>query len=494
MTMPIFQSEINSGLAELIQTNNSIAYSSLAAPFAPTKNDEELAKLELLNTQAKSNPDQLDLYYLNSVLVSTGWNKNDDVFNAAETWAARKTPEDKQFNYMHDENDIIGHITGNCVLNADGKVIADSQDAPEEFNIVTSAVIYRSWSDPEKRERINQLIAEIEQGQWFVSMECLFKGFDYAVVAPDGNHNIVTRNESSAFLTKHLKAYGGEGLYEGYTIGRLLRNISFSGKGLVNNPANPHSVILKETDPFKSTQACVIEETTIRETNKMSNDNVMQQQLDVLKADLAEAKQREEALEARLKELDEKAFTEKVEALEAEIQSRDEAIASMSEAATAFDAEKAELTEALTKTQEELEALKSELDTIKTEAHKAARLAALIQAGLDEEAAAEKLEKFAEASDEIFNEIVSLFSQADAEDEPAQEEEAEAEVTESDEADEDSDEAETEADAEVLETVEEEVEASLTDAGETDSAEEARSAASDWLSKNVLKSTASIQE
>ena len=212
--MPIFKSEIDSGLAELIQTNNSVAYSSLAAPFAPTKSDEELARLELLNAQARSNPDQFDLYYLNSILVSTGWNKNDDVFNATETWAARKTPEDKQFNYMHDENDIIGHITGNCVLGADGKVIADSQAAPEEFSIVTSAVIYKSWSDPEKRERIDKLIAEIEHGQWFVSMECLFKGFDYAVVSPDGGHNIVTRNESSAFLTKHLKAYGGEGQYE----------------------------------------------------------------------------------------------------------------------------------------------------------------------------------------------------------------------------------------------------------------------------------------
>ena len=229
----------------------------------------------------------------------------------------------------------------------------------------------------------------------------------------------------------------------------------------------------------------------------MSNDNVMQQQLDVLKAELAEAKQREDALEARLKELDEKAFTEKVEALEAEIQTKDETIASMSEAAVAFDTEKAELTETLTKAQEELEGLKSELDNIKSEAHKAARLAALKNAGFNEEAALEKLEKFAEASDELFDEIVALFSQADAEDEATEEEaETEAEVVETTEADEeaDSDEAEADADAEVLETVEEETEASLTDAGDTDSAVEARTAASEWLSTNVLKSTAGIEK
>ena len=509
MNIPIFQSEIDAGLSDLIRSNASIAYSALAAPHTPSEVEEEKEKLFVFNTKAVSNPEQIDLYYLNSVLVSTGWNKNDDVFDPKEVWAAKDTPEDKQFNFMHDENDIIGHITGNCVLNSNGKVIADDQDMPDVFDIVTSAVIYKSWSDPEKRSRIDQVIAEIEDGKWFVSMECLFKGFDYAVVSPDGNHNIVTRNETSAFLTKHLRSYGGEGEYEGHKVGRLLRNISFSGKGLVNNPANPNSVILKENDPFKSTQACVIEETTLRETNKMSNDTVMQQQLDTLKADLAEAKKREENLEARLKELDEKAFTEKVEALEAEIQTKDETIASMSEAATSFDAEKAELTETLTKAQEALDALQSEVDTIKAEAHKAARLAALVQAGLDEEAAAEKLEKFADASDEIFAEIVELLSAADKNGYPPNckegfvaidvkcvPEEADAEVEESADADEDiaSDEAAEEADADVLDEVEEEAEASLADAGETDSVKSARTIASEWLKSSILKTTADSKE
>ena len=78
------------------------------------------------------NKDQIDLHYLESVLVSTGWNKNDDVFTVGATWEARNTPEDKQFNFMHDENDIIGHITGSYVLNKDGKKIeASSEAAPE---------------------------------------------------------------------------------------------------------------------------------------------------------------------------------------------------------------------------------------------------------------------------------------------------------------------------------------------------------------------------
>ena len=128
-------------------------------------------------------------------------------------------------------------------------------------------------------------------------------------------------------------------------------------------------------------------------------------------------------------------------------------------------------------------------------------------AGLDEEAAAEKLEKFSEASDEIFAEIVALLSEAGkypgfppncsdgyvAKDGKCVPEETDAEVEESVDADVDedvdSDEAADEADAETLEEVEEEVEASLTDAGETDSVQEARSVASEWLKSNVLKTT-----
>ncbi|MGK3945807.1 hypothetical protein ABK046_46615, partial [Streptomyces caeruleatus] len=52
---------------------------------------------------ASANPNQNDLFYLKFVLVSTGWNNNDDVFLANQLWNARGTPEDKQFNFMHNE-------------------------------------------------------------------------------------------------------------------------------------------------------------------------------------------------------------------------------------------------------------------------------------------------------------------------------------------------------------------------------------------------------
>ena len=245
--MKIYSQEISDGIADLVQSRASVAY-CMPARIVDSTESASIEFAEKVRAES-ANPKQLDLYYITSVLVSTGWNKNDDVFNAAATWAARNTPEDKQFNFMHNENDIIGHITGSYVVGRNGDRI-DDDTQPDDFDIITEAVLYNSWTDPENRQRMNQIIAEIEEGKWFVSMECLFAGFDYALLDGDGNAKLLERNEGSAFLTKHLRAYGGTGEYEGYKIGRSLRDISFSGKGLVSKPANPRSVILDASRAF----------------------------------------------------------------------------------------------------------------------------------------------------------------------------------------------------------------------------------------------------
>ena len=179
MTIEIFQKEINDGIGELVKSTASVAYCSEAV----VKDD---APEEVIAKAVAENKDQIDLYYLESVLVSCGWNKNDDVFMPEATWAARATPEDKQFNFMHDENDIIGHITGSYVLSKDGKAVADDADMPEDFDIITQAVLYNSWTGEENRDRMGKIIAEIQEGKWYVSMECLFAGFDYAMINEKG--------------------------------------------------------------------------------------------------------------------------------------------------------------------------------------------------------------------------------------------------------------------------------------------------------------------
>ena len=236
------------------------------------------------------------------------------------TWAARNTPEDKQFNFGHNENDIIGHITGSYVLTKDGKAIADDEEVrPDEFDIVSQAVLYNSWTGDENRERMEKIISEIEDGKWYVSMECLFAGFNYALIDEDGNGKVLARNEESAFLSKHLRAYGGEGKYEGYKIGRALANISFSGKGLVAKPANSRSIILRNNKSTANITFNLNESDSqlLIGDNNMSDQSLLEKQLAEVQTQLTEAKSENQAIKAKIEEAKDKEFASKIEAHEA---------------------------------------------------------------------------------------------------------------------------------------------------------------------------------
>ena len=79
--------------------------------------------------------------------------------------------------------------------------------------------------------------------------------------------HIVPRNNETAFLTRHLRAYGGEGSYQEHQIGRLLRNITFSGKGFVNRPANPESIIFDKNKVFEFNSASISSENMFLDEN-----------------------------------------------------------------------------------------------------------------------------------------------------------------------------------------------------------------------------------
>ena len=239
--MNIFEYEINDGLEHIISTSASVCYSSIVEPSSA------LTRKNLKSIKSLASANDSDLYYVQSILVSSSWNKNDDIFDKAEIWKARHTPEDKPTNIEHDENAIIGHIISNWPIDDYGHLIDDNtnvNDLPEKFHILTGSVIYRVYSIPELQQRAKKLIDQIEEGNKYVSMECIFGNFDYGLINKStGEYKILPRNEESSYLTKYLRAYGGQGEYDNYKIGRLLRNITFSGKGFVDKPANPDSVI-----------------------------------------------------------------------------------------------------------------------------------------------------------------------------------------------------------------------------------------------------------
>ena len=505
--MKIFDTEIRDGLSDKIKSGGSLALLCPVEACMPAPSQESVEQLRIVSGKTDDS-EQIDLYYLNSILVSTGWNKNDDVFDVEETWGARHSPEDKQFNYMHDEADIIGHITANMVIGADGNEVPNDtlvENLPERFDIVTSSVLYNSWASVELRERMETIIAEIEDGKWFVSMECLFSAFDYAIVTPDGAQHIVARDEASAFLTKHLRSYGGTGEYEGHKVGRLLRNVSFSGKGLVNNPANPRSVILTESNPFIRTEAKSINQLDItKEKDIMSNDERLLQQVEELKAQLKSTK---EDLQAKANE----ATSEELETFKTTVAEKDETITELQESVKALENKVSENEELVAKQAEELSEASQQILSYEKEAVALARRNSLTDAGVDSDEATSILEAFAEANDEMFDELVKQlakfvpFKKKDEEDEDDKDgkdkklppwlkkkKDAKSEESEASEESEEEDEAEASAEEEILEDVEEEAGAALVDAGETDGIKSVRAIASEWLSQNVLRTTANI--
>ena len=481
MSIKIYQHEINDGIGDLVKSTASVAYCS-EATFQRDIPEEIVAKA------IAENKDQIDLYYLESVLVSCGWNKNDDVFLAEATWAARNTPEDKQFNFMHDENDIIGHITGSYVLTKDGKAVADDAEMPTDFDIITQAVLYNSWTGDENRERMEKIISEIEEGKWYVSMECLFAGFDYALTNPNGEHKILARDEESAFLTKHLRAYGGSGEYDGYKLGRALKNISFSGKGLVSKPANPRSVILKSV-------AFNLDDNSNLNIGELNmSDNLLEKQLAEVQTQLSEAKAENEAIKAQIEEAKDKEFASKIEAFEGTIQEKDASISELEESIKSTQARVAELEDALAKSQEELTSAKEHMEEMKKKEKMQKRMAALVEAGFEQEDVEATLAAFDALDDEAFDTVVAMYGKkkekAKKDDEaeagmPPELKEALEKKKKEKEAKADEEEAEAEVTPELLEDVETS-EATLVEVAEENEVESARASVASWV-ETVLK-------
>lgn len=484
MAIKIYENEINDGIGDLVKSTASVAYCSEATV------QKDIPE-EIVAKAVAENKDQIDLYYLESVLVSCGWNKNDDVFLPEATWAARNTPEDKQFNFMHDENDIIGHITGSYVLTKDGKAVADDSEMPEDFDIITQAVLYNSWTGEENRERMEKIISEIEEGKWYVSMECLFAGFDYALTNPNGDKKILARDEESSFLTKHLRAYGGSGEYEGYKLGRALSNIAFSGKGLVSKPANPRSVILKSVAFNLDDNS----DFNIGEFNM--SDNLLEKQLEEVRAELATAKAENEAIKAQIEEAKDKEFASKVEAFEAEIQEKDSSVAELEESIKSSQARVAELEDALAKSQEELSVAMKDMDDMKKKEKMEKRKAALVEAGFDAEDVDAALAAFDGLADEAFDSVVAMYGkkpkakhgdkkddEAEAGMPPALKEAIEKKKEKEAKADDEEAEAE-EITPEAFEEVETS-EATLVTESSDDQLESTRANIADWLSNNVF--------
>ena len=425
--IPTYKAEAEAGLSDAINAkeNRSIlAY----CPILLDKNVDVTIQEKTRSKNPSSfeqstalNQDQFDLQYIYSILATTGWNRNDDVFDKYEMWSARNTAEDKPFNKSHDPKTIIGHITGNVVVDENYELVNENSEIdilPEKFHILTSAVLYKHISSRDEKLTLDtkSLIEEIAEGKWFVSMEALFSNFDYALVNAEGKEQIVSRNEDTSFLSKHLRSYGGEGEYDGQRIGRVMRNLTFSGKGLVENPGNPESIIFKEEDSviFKglaqtSPYVNLLVTSSSKGESSMSDNN---EQVRTLEAQVSK-------LEARLRDMDEKKVQSQISELEkscadkdAEIAELTSKIAEASEASADSEKSLEELSNAKAESDKLVAELKEKLETIAAESLRTSRISVLVDKGVDKSEADSLVETFSGITDEQFDALVTKFSEA----------------------------------------------------------------------------------
>jgi hypothetical protein len=441
MHMPIFPQEIADGLEQLLATSASISYANLASPCSITKKSSLEDKIKSI---ASYNDE--DLYYSQAILVTSSWNKNDDIFDKYEIWAAKRTPEHKPTNLEHNEGIIVGHIISNWPITDTGEIIQEDikpEDLPDKYHILTGSVIYRGFTIPELKERADKLIAEIDSGKKYVSMECFFKGFDYGILNKEtGNYKILARNNETAYLTKYLRSYGGAGEHEDYRIGRVLRNITFSGKGYVDRPANEDSIIFsyslvpeKQIEPLEEKNKEIAQlGVSIPQSNNNSETNIMPKaelnkveteveveadakaetqvveetvvtqpvaEADTTSAEILALKTENEKLAADIANLNEKIAV--IEVLKEEAAKKDKMVKDAEEQKQKMKAELDAALEAVAGYQEK------EKDAMKKD-KMFKRKASLVDRGVDDETAASVVEKFESMDDDSFEAMASMFS------------------------------------------------------------------------------------
>lgn len=221
----------------------------------------------------KSEEKQPDLLYFTALFVSAGTNLNGAHFLPSELVKAEDTIVSKALDVEHKEEEIIGHIYDRAYINKDGDrlelaELETKEDASldadfNEMHVVIAGVIYKN--------RFPNLAKEVSSGEWKVSMECYFSNYDVKV-----GDVIMSRPEAEAMGLASEDLFGkfakvikkGKEIASG-KLSRVLRDIVFSGCGIVKNPANPPSVVMETASEKK--QSSEPKEVIILDYDKLTN-------------------------------------------------------------------------------------------------------------------------------------------------------------------------------------------------------------------------------
>lgn len=451
--MKIFKAEIENGLEQKILSEVSLAYHVPINKVEEQKIPEIVVAKDLFVGAAKHNKFFYDIY---GVIASSNWNLNDDIILPIELFRAKKSVRGGMITFAHRETDIIGSLEAAVCVNEKFEVLAediDEGELPELFHLVSKGFIYRYWRDAANKQRIEDIIAEIEDNKQFLSFEGVISGFDYGVMLKDGTQHVIARNEDSAFLSKHLRVYGGTGKYEDAKLGRVLRGLTFIGQGVVSKPANIHGSIFNDISKFQGVFSSIsVLDNKKEEVIVMAGE--ADKNLEKVEAELASVKEDLTKVNVELTKVsaEKDALVKSKETLEG-------TVASLTEELNKTKDTVKELTVKASKAEEDVKAAQAELSKVKAEAVKVERVGKLVEAGKSKEDADVLAVKFSNLNDEQFSEIVAL-----------------AKVSKTEKTAE-------EVEEEVIESAEEEVEASLSTEETVVASEEDRKEVVEFLKK-----------
>lgn len=428
----IYDIEKKDGLADLI--SHSVAtFISQARVGSGTKSDIQklLASLKgnasIYSVEDLIGHDQPDLAVIVSILASVGWNLNDDIFTPAELWKAKSTPIHKPMNHMHDSSTIVGHIVHSYVvdkISGNEIVSTENEDVPDDFDIEIAGILYKGLNNPSRAQLVDQILEMAQKGEMFVSMECFFNDFDYGFLNADtGETQVLARTESTAFLTKHLRAFNGSGEFQGYKIGRVLKDFTFGGQGFVTNPANPESVIKLAANKVAASSGfenVVLEKIVKGGVTGMDEKEIkaLQEERDTLTKTLETVKAEKEAVGSELEAFKAEDYPTKIEALNAKIEELTAEVTEATEMAKKTQGEKVELQKKLDETVKKAETVGTELATVKKNIKAQERLGKLMEVReVDDSNKEATLAELAEMTDETFDIVVKYAGKAESDSE-----------------------------------------------------------------------------
>jgi len=414
----IYDVEKEDGLIDLI--SNSVS-TFISKAWIGTQNKDDIKKLfaSIYSVKDLIGHDQPDLAVIVSILASVGWNLNDDIFTPAELWKSKSTPIHKPMNHMHDSSTIIGHIVSSYAVDkvSGNEISSEDNNIPDDFDIEVAGILYKGLNNPSRAQLVDQILQMAQKGEMFVSMECFFNDFDYGFLNPDtGGIQVLERTESTAFLTKHLRAFNGSGEFQGYRIGRVLKDFTFGGQGFVTNPANPESVIKLAANKVAASSG--FENVGLEKIVKGGVTGMDEKEIKALQDEKEALAKELEVIKNELNAIKDEDYPTKIEALNAKIEELTAEVTEATEMAKKTQGEKVELQKKLDETVKKAEAVGCELETVKKNIKAQERLGKLMEVrNVDDSNKDATLAELAEMTDETFDIVIKYAGKVESDSE-----------------------------------------------------------------------------